>query len=280
MADGEERVVSEREVAPPTAPLVAIAVGVAFVGTFPVMLPFAVYAALLGALAAAVLGVPAVRLVIRLGFRGALAAVWTGAFIAALSPAAGLLLMVPLTRSQGGGPGLGQFAKSLADATLGGGPIAAPFGAATAIIYWSRYLSKGWASRHTGVVALLAVGITAGVFAANHEVGRETSRARTEQYAAERRKLASPDRSVSVRLVRLFNSDVDVVRLASPQEPACAIVISSGELAGRISIGAAVWVDLTEIAGTAGEFRLSRVGDVDVSPMLATARVDRCRPWR
>lgn len=264
---------------PPAVPLVAIAAGVAFVGTLPVMLPYAVFAAPLGGLAAWVLGVPMMRLATRKGLSGSVASVLVGAAAAALAPAAGLLVLALITVAQGGGPGWIELARSLMRSVIAAGPIAAAFGAATALIYWARYVAIGWTSRHVLVISMVAVGATSGVFAASHEVGRLNEREQAERFNADRRRQPSPGGAASVRLIRLFDLDNGVVRLASPDAPACAVVVDSPELAARIPVGTSVWVDLSLLRSTPGGFRLARVGEVADPALLANARIDRCRPW-
>lgn len=164
MADGEERAVSEREVAP-LAPLIWITAGVSLLAAIPVMLLFAVAAGLLGALAAAVVGVPIAALARRWELRSVwhAAALGLGAAMLAGS-AAGLLAGVrafvsdPTPRGYVAGM-MWQF-----------GLVAAPFGVAAGVVFWARHVSTGWASRNLLAVATAAVVLTAMVFILNHEI--------------------------------------------------------------------------------------------------------------
>ena len=264
---------------PPAAPLVAIAAGVAFVGTLPVMLLYAIFAAPLGGLAAWVLGVPLMRLALRTGLRGGVSSVLVGAGAAALAPTAGLLVLTVLTLAQGGGPGWAEVGRSLPQSVTAAGPIAAAFGAATALIYWARYIAIGWTPRHLLVISMIAVGAISGVFAASHEVGRLNEREQAERFTADLRRQPSPDGAASVRLIRLVDLDAGAVRLASPDAPACAVVVHSPELAAHIPVGTTVRVDLSLLRATPGGFRLMRVGTVADPALLANARVEHCRPW-
>lgn len=164
MADGEERVVSEREVVA-LAPLIWITAGVSLLAAIPVMSFFAVAAGLLGALAAAVVGVPVAALARRWELRSAWHAAALGLAAAMLAGSgAGLLAGVravvgePTPRGYVAGM-MWQF-----------GLVAAPFGVATGVVFWARHVSTGWASRNLLAVATAAVVLTAMVFILNHEI--------------------------------------------------------------------------------------------------------------
>lgn len=137
----------------------------AFASALPVMGPLAPFAAALAALAAAVLGVPLMRLALRLDLRTLGAAVVSGAIAGALAPIAGAMLLLAL-------PGDPQMTSLtfLRRTLTQSSPTMAAFGAAVALVYWSKYLGRGWASRHVVAIAIGAASVTAVIFYFNHEI--------------------------------------------------------------------------------------------------------------
>lgn len=145
--------------------LVGISALISFGAALPVMLFLAVAAAAVAALAAAVVGVP----IAALARRWRIGTAWE---------AAGLGLGAALVAGgvAGWATGLAAFSSPvrpdfyLTSMTLQFAVIAAPFGVTAALVYWSRYISRGWASKNVVTIAAVLVLMTAVIFAANHEI--------------------------------------------------------------------------------------------------------------
>jgi hypothetical protein len=146
--------------------LVWIAALVSSAAAVPVMWYLAPLAGAVAALAAMVMGVPVVAFARRWQLRRA----WQ---------AAGLGLFAAVSAAAVAGLVLGSVAFTGDDVTPRGyvgnqvwqfATIAAPFGPAAAMVYWSRYVAAGWASRHSTAIAIGSICLTAIIFSANHEI--------------------------------------------------------------------------------------------------------------
>lgn len=164
MADGEERAVPEREVAP-LAPLIWVTAVMSLLAAIPVMWYLAVVAGVLGALAAAVVGVPVVALARRWELRSAWHAFALGLGAAMLAGSAAGLLAGTVAFPNGQTP-----QGYLLSMTRQFGLIAAPFGAAAGVAYWAYYVAVEPESKRAAIMSVCAVWATAVLFAINHEI--------------------------------------------------------------------------------------------------------------
>lgn len=294
MADGEERSVPDREVAPPLTPLIWITAAVSSVSVVPLWLfqlpargwlsagmAYGLAAVLLSALAAAVIGVPVLKACVRLGWLQWWQAALAGALAASISPMLGalvlsLLQLQPdiarrvLTRSS-------EFFSSPMT------PLLVIIGVTSALCYWALLISrhKSIAQRPGQVsVAFVAVAVLLVSVGTRAEMARGRERARVN---AARSVGAPPARRgpLFVQLLRTATGNSAEVRLASQTRPQCAIVIESKDLAAAVAIGEAVAVDLVEVGARTPEARLEiqRVGTLTDASLFRSVSIDTCRPW-
>jgi hypothetical protein len=176
----------------------------------------------------------------------------------------------------------GQLWRQIAGTLFGAGVTVAPFGAASAFIFWARYIAReSWAGRHMAATWLLAIITAAGLFGAVVRSRARAFDARVQGYAANQQRLASPDRAISLRLVRVADADADVVKLVSYTRPSCALVLRSKLMADHVPVGSDVWVDITEPGPQSAEttMRVMKIGDVTDPEVLSRTEIWSCRPW-